>query len=107
MARLLAMAVWSVTTFGLGLLTASADDGSLFRDQVAPLLVQNCISCHGPSQPKGKLSLVAAESTLAGGESGAAVKPGKPDESLLIQYIRATSRKCPRTSRRWTKSRWP
>lgn len=81
------MAAWCVTTFGLSVLTASADDGSLFRDQVAPLLVQNCISCHGPSQPKGKLSLVAAESTLAGGESGAAVKPGKPDESLLIQYI--------------------
>ncbi len=87
MARRLAMAAWCVTTFGLSVLTASADDGSLFRDQVAPLLVQNCISCHGPSQPKGKLSLVAAESTLAGGESGAAVKPGKPDESLLIQYI--------------------
>ena len=87
MSRRLAMAAWCVTTFGLSVLTASADDGSLFRDQVAPLLVQNCISCHGPSQPKGKLSLVAAESTLAGGESGAAVKPGKPDESLLIQYI--------------------
>ena len=38
MARRLAMAAWFVTTFGLSVLTASADDGSLFRDQVAPLL---------------------------------------------------------------------
>ena len=38
MSRRLAMAAWCVTTFGLSVLTASADDGSLFRYEAAPLV---------------------------------------------------------------------
>ena len=33
------------------------------------------------------MSLISATSALAGGESGAALVPGKPDESLLVGYI--------------------
>ncbi|MBI3839442.1 MAG: DUF1549 domain-containing protein [Planctomycetia bacterium] len=66
---------------------ASADDGTFFRQQVAPIFERHCVSCHGGVKPKGGLVLVDQKRTLAGGESGAVVEPGKPDESLLFQYI--------------------
>lgn len=61
-----------------------------FERKIRPLLVQHCFSCHGKEQKKGDLSLNNREGMLAGGDSGAAVVLGKPDESLLIQAIEQT-----------------
>src|ERR1041385_3282853 len=58
-----------------------------FERKIRPLLVQHCFSCHGKGQKKGELSLNNRESMLAGGDSGAAIVLGKPDESLLIQAV--------------------
>src|SRR5580704_7576163 len=66
---------------------ASADDDSLFRDKVAPVLEARCVHCHGDDSPKGKLSLTKASGVLKGGESGPAIVPGKPDESVLLDMI--------------------
>jgi hypothetical protein len=60
-----------------------------FDRQVAPLLVQRCLDCHGGPKPKGGLDLARRDATLAGGKSGAAVVPGRPDDSLLWQYVDA------------------
>ncbi len=71
-------------------LTPSSDcraDDDLFRGQIAPILERKCLSCHSGSKPKGGLSLTTAQAALAGGESGAVIEPGKPDESLLVEYI--------------------
>ena len=43
---------------------------------------------HGPKKEKGKLRLDRRERILAGGESGPAVVPGKPGESLLIKAVK-------------------
>jgi len=75
---------------GLGLFAAriaTAADDSLFRDKVAPVLEARCVHCHGDDSPKGKLSLTKASGVLKGGESGPAVVPGKPDESVLLDMI--------------------
>ena len=53
-----------------------------------PILVANCISCHGPQKQKGELRLDARAGFVAGGQTGALIKPGEPDKSLLIQVIR-------------------
>ena len=59
-----------------------------FRRQVQPILKVNCFKCHGPqSNAKGELHLVSRALVLKGGESGPAVSPGKPAESLLIQAV--------------------
>ena len=52
------------------------------------LLESHCVKCHGGEKTKGGLDLVTREALLRGGESGAALVPGKPDESLLVQMMR-------------------
>jgi mono/diheme cytochrome c family protein len=57
-----------------------------FRQQVEPILVGRCLECHG-SDRKGELDLRTMATALKGGESGAAIEPGKPDDSLLYAYV--------------------
>ncbi len=58
-----------------------------FDAEVAPILARHCLECHGRSMRKGKLALMTEEAALAGGESGPAIAPGVPDESLLLEYV--------------------
>src|SRR5207247_4950185 len=59
-----------------------------FETRVRPVLAENCFTCHGPQKQKGGLRLDSAEAVRKGGDSGPVVKPGDPDNSLLIQAIR-------------------
>jgi len=61
---------------------------SAFNEQIAPLLVRCCLECHGPGDPHGGLDLSTREKALAGGDSGAVLITGKPNESLLIERLR-------------------
>jgi hypothetical protein len=58
-----------------------------FDAKVAPILARRCLDCHSGSDPKGKLDLARKATALAGGDAGAAIVPGKPDESLLWERI--------------------
>ena len=58
-----------------------------FDTQIAPLLARRCLECHNSSDKKGGLDLSQPQSALAGGESGAALVPGKADESLLLDRV--------------------
>src|SRR5262249_43397966 len=59
----------------------------LFRDKVAPVLEGRCLRCHGENSPKGRLKLTTLTNLLEGGESGPALVPGKPSDSLLLEKI--------------------
>lgn len=59
-----------------------------FEKQVRPILVARCFECHGAEEPKGGLRLDSLAAILAGGDTGAAIVPGKPDDSLLIDAVR-------------------
>ena len=65
---------------------AAADD-AFFERRVRPVLAAHCISCHGARQQKGGLRLDSRAALLRGGERGAAVRPGHPEESLLLQAV--------------------
>jgi hypothetical protein len=52
------------------------------------VLFDKCISCHGPDKKRGGLRLDSREAILKGGDSGPAVVPGQPEESLLLKAIR-------------------
>lgn len=54
---------------------------------VRPILQRQCSGCHFPGKLEGKLSVLGVAELLNGGEAGAAIVPGKPDESVLVQYI--------------------
>ena len=58
-----------------------------FESRVRPVLSTHCFECHG-HKAKGGLKLDSREAALAGGESGPAMVPGKPKESLLLKAIR-------------------
>jgi hypothetical protein len=60
---------------------------AFFESAVRPILIERCQSCHGPEKAKAGLRLDSRAGLLAGGESGPAVVPGMPDESLLIDAI--------------------
>jgi hypothetical protein len=70
----------------------SGEGLQLFRERIQPLLENNCYECHGYNNPKAGLSVRLRDSVLEGGKSGAAVVPGNPDRSLLIQAVRHTGK---------------
>ncbi|QDV14554.1 WD domain, G-beta repeat [Rosistilla oblonga] len=60
---------------------------SFVRD-IEPILRTQCQGCHQPAKPQGDYEMTAFDALLAGGESGsAAIVPGKPEESSLIELI--------------------
>lgn len=67
-----------------------ADEKSdlLFENNIRPVLVETCFRCHGDSKISGMLRIDSREALMQGGESGAAIVPGKPEESLLIMAIK-------------------
>ena len=66
-----------------------ADESSdaLFENSIRPVLVETCFRCHGDTKVSGALRVDSPESLLTGGESGTAIVPGQPEESLLIKAI--------------------
>ncbi len=62
-------------------------DERFFREKVAPIFERSCVVCHQGEKPKGGLSLTTAAGLSAGGKTGPAIEPGKPDESLLIEMV--------------------
>jgi hypothetical protein len=84
---------WALVLALLGLNSAAAADEQTepvdFSRHIAPLLAKNCLSCHAGSDPAGGLNLASRDGLLAGGASGPAIAPGKPDESSLFERVRA------------------
>ena len=61
-----------------------------FENQIRPVLVKHCYECHSSQakKVKGELLVDTKQGLLSGGETGAAVVPGKPEESLLLSAIK-------------------
>ena len=69
------------------------NEKAFFEKRIRPVLVKRCYSCHSEDAArskklKGSLLLDSRAGTLRGGESGASIVPGKPDESLLLDAMR-------------------
>src|SRR5690606_21151465 len=50
-------------------------------------LAEKCNSCHGVLKQEGSLRLETRSLMVQGGDSGAAIAPGNPDESFLLERI--------------------
>ncbi|MCC9604877.1 hypothetical protein LOC68_25800 [Blastopirellula sp. JC732] len=69
--------------------SASGNEKVSFGRDIAPVLLERCTSCHNQQNNPGNFSLASFQTMLRGGDSGAPLSPGKPNESLMIQLFKA------------------
>lgn len=70
---------------------ASGDEPRVidFNTEIEPILINNCIDCHGPDEQESDFRVDRLASLLAGGNSGEpAIVAGKPSNSFLLKLIR-------------------
>ena len=80
----------SVVLILTGLLPAQeSSPAEYFERSIRPLLADHCWECHGPNKQWNGLRLDSAEAIHRGGDSGPAVVPGQPSDSLLFQAVHA------------------
>lgn len=58
-----------------------------FINDIAPIFKEACFGCHGTKNPKGKFSMTSFESFRKGGTKDDPVKPGKPEDSLIVELL--------------------
>ena len=75
--------------FLLGITGPSPVTATDFNQDIAPILVRNCVECHNGFDLKGKLNLSQRDSAFKGGKNGTPIVPGKPEESLLWNKVEA------------------
>jgi hypothetical protein len=74
---------------GLALSGFAAAEPVNFSREVLPVLSDRCFYCHGPDEKhrKADLRLDDEAAAKAAGNNGAAIVPGAPEKSLIIQRI--------------------
>ena len=76
-----------LTLFVLTATTLRGDE--FFTTKIEPLLRARCFDCHSHDQKmKAGLALDSRSGWEQGGDSGPAIVPGEPAESLLIEMVR-------------------
>lgn len=70
--------------------SAQSVGDDFFEKKIRPVLATNCYGCHSSKMksPMGGLVLDTKSGLLKGGDSGPAIVPGKPAESLLLRVMR-------------------
>ena len=66
---------------------ATVSDGA----EIQRILKTNCQPCHNETTRSSGLALTSADAILTGGNRGPAIKPGSPDESLLVRAVEQSS----------------
>lgn len=77
--------------------TSAATAEAAFLQDVLPVLQEHCFECHSHDAGKieGGLVLDSRSGWATGGDSGPALVPGEPDQSLLISAIRYDGHEMP------------
>ena len=75
----------------------TAEQMDFFESKIRPILVEHCYECHSGDThiPKGALRLDLRDTILSGGDSGAAIVPGNPNDSLLLKALRYETSEMP------------
>lgn len=75
----------------------TAEQQEFFEAKIRPVLIEHCYECHSGmnTTPKGGLRLDLRDTVMTGGDSGPALVPGKPEDSLLLKALRYDSYEMP------------
>ncbi len=65
----------------------TANAQTIFAKEIVPIIENNCIACHGDTEPGGNLKLTSREDILKGGNVGKVIVPGNPEQSVLYQMV--------------------
>ena len=88
MHRTLRLDCVAATLLGLLASSLSAAEPVTFEKHVRPILKAHCFLCHGEAGgTQGKLDLRLKRWLVRGGESGAAIDPGHPSDSYLLNRV--------------------
>ena len=84
-----ATVAWVSLLLGVSGYTTAANPVPVdFAQQIQPILVKNCINCHGPDKQRGGLRLDIRDKAFKSGDSGEIViKPGDPNSGSLIKRL--------------------
>jgi mono/diheme cytochrome c family protein len=63
------------------------DSAVEYQRDIAPILSEHCIGCHGAKKQKGGLRLDVGSLALAGGDEGKVITPGNSAASKLIELV--------------------
>ena len=66
--------------------SAQQENADFFETKIRPVLVQKCVSCHGPDQQEAGLRLDSAEGLKTGGDQGTLL-PQDQQASLLLDVL--------------------
>ena len=58
-----------------------------FARDVMPIFDKTCVECHGPDKVKARLRMDSVAALQQGGKSGALLKPGDPENSLIMRRV--------------------
>jgi len=90
--KLSTQALWCMVAFhaSMGFSESVNEQLNFFEKKIRPVLVEHCYECHASESKEvgGKFLLDSRAGVRAGGESGAVIVSGKPDDSLLMQALR-------------------
>ena len=90
MRRIVSFSVLGFSWFILGHSASSAAEPKqkLTYDQhMMPIFKEKCLACHNPDKKKNDFDLSTYPKLMEGGASGAAIKPGDADGSLLFRLV--------------------
>ncbi|MFN0021626.1 MAG: PSD1 and planctomycete cytochrome C domain-containing protein [Pirellulaceae bacterium] len=68
-------------------ITLADEERVTFEKHISPIFLARCVKCHGEGKLEGGLDLRRRFLLVKGGDSGAALVEGKPEQSLLIEKI--------------------
>lgn len=80
----------SLSTLVFTVCSVHGQDGVSFKADIAPVLINNCLACHGPKKAEGGYRVDTFERFLREGDSGAtAITAGNHDESESLRRIKS------------------
>ncbi len=97
-ATILSVLIWSLAVVtAVDAADPTKQQLEFFESKIRPVLVEHCYKCHAADAKiiKGGLQLDHSAGLLKGGDTGAAVVPGKADQSLLLKALRYDGREMP------------